>query len=170
MLLSSVLAAATSAQAVQVAVCPCTRFCKRGKLQKQPSQHASSPVKRRSQQHITRALQKEVDKPATQRKRGKKKETKPPLPNVRVLTFCLDELLSNFGFTEYTELHCSLPTSNRQSRTRSLSVVSGCTLVNMVCFHCASALARCLQPAWQVLLVRPYLLYCSLHKSTACSC
>ena len=73
------LPAAVSAQAVQVALSPSTKYCARSKLRKHSLQRTSTQLERACRL-TTRALQSEAEKPV-QKKRVKKKGT-PELPTV----------------------------------------------------------------------------------------
>ena len=80
--------ATSAAQAVQTAACPSARFLRRCKLQKHTLSQATR-AQRRSPRHAARALQAEAEEPVTQKKRGRKKSTKPQLPSVSPYTLCL---------------------------------------------------------------------------------
>ncbi|KAL3153399.1 hypothetical protein ABBQ38_011737 [Trebouxia sp. C0009 RCD-2024] len=74
--------AAVAAQAVKTAACPSVRLCSRRKLQ-QRAMKRSQTTQQRSQRQAVRALEAEADveEPSTQKKRGRKKSSRPPLPS-----------------------------------------------------------------------------------------
>lgn len=126
--------AATSAQAVKVAACPSTRYCARSKLRKHSLQHASRRMERATRQHLTKALQAEVEKPVAQKRRGRKKGVRPDLPTVShrpgFRAFCTGPRRTQLA---EDVLLCSLLTFSKQSRSLLLLVGLVCTQANTVC-------------------------------------
>lgn len=143
--------AAAAAQAVKTAACPSVRFCSRRKLQ-QSALKRSQTTQQRSRRQAVRALeaQADVEEPSTQKKRGRKKSSRPPLPSVRALVLPLQcQHMSSRPLAVCSQRHTS-----RQSKTLLHLGASVCTQANMVyssfsndcsnkaCWLCTE------QPAW----------------------
>ena len=114
LLQNAVSSAATTSNAVRTAACPSVRFCSRCKLHQRSAKQALR-ARHGSLRHATKALQIEVEEPATQKKRGRKKSTRTQLPSVRSKG---DMQILTTAATN-TLLVCSLPHSSKQSRGRS---------------------------------------------------